>query len=158
MKKKKLDIDKLINSAKIGTSRWELDNIVYHDRTSNPVTLLEFLKRIQFLETLENASTADKHELTILKELADDLDPVECEELLTSGDDQAQQHFIENLARQGALETLCKNEISISTMSTMCKLSPNDFILTAKRSQDIINAIQELVIQGETLSKDVAGA
>ena len=41
MKKKKLDIDKLINSATIGTSRWELDNIVYHDRTSNPVTLLE---------------------------------------------------------------------------------------------------------------------
>jgi hypothetical protein len=56
------------------------------------------------------------------------------------------------------LETLCKNEISIATMTTMCKLSPNDFVLAAKRSQDIINAIQELVIQGETLSKDVAGA
>ena len=94
----------------------------------------------------------------MLKELADDLDPNECEELLTNNNDTAQQQFIENLARQGALETLCKNEISISTMSTMCKLSPNDFILTAKRSQDIINAIQELVIQGETLSKDVAGA
>jgi hypothetical protein len=158
MKKKKLDIDKLINSATIGTSRWELDNIVYHDRTSNPATLLEFLKRIQFLETLENPSLADKNELIVLRELANDLDPAECEELLTNNDDLAQQQFIENLARQGALETLCKNEISIATMSTMCKLSPNDFILTAKRSQDIINAIQELVIQGETLSKDVAGA
>ena len=43
-------------------------------------------------------------------------------------------------------------------MNAMCKLSPNDFILAAKRSQDIINSIRELVIQGETLSDDVAGA
>jgi hypothetical protein len=158
MKKKKLDIDKLIKCATIGTSRWELDNIVYHDRTSNPATLLDFLKRIQLLESLETVSEAEKNELTILRELAEELDVDDCEQLLSNQDDVAQQHFIENLARQGALETLCKNEISIATMTTMCKLSPNDFVLAAKRSQDIINAIQELVIQGETLSKDVAGA
>jgi hypothetical protein len=40
----------------------------------------------------------------------------------------------------------------------MCKLSPSDFIITAKRTQDLINSIHELVIQGETLSSDVAGA
>jgi len=158
MKKKKLDIDKLIKCATIGTSRWELDNIVYHDRTSNPATLLDFLKRIQLLESLETISESEKNELTILRELAEELDADDCEQLLSNQDDVAQQHFIENLARQGALETLCKNEISIATMTTMCKLSPNDFVLAAKRSQDIINAIQELVIQGETLSKDVAGA
>jgi hypothetical protein len=158
MKKKKLDIDKLIKCATIGTSRWELDNIVYHDRTSNPATLLDFLKRIQLLESLETISESEKNELTILRELAEELDADDCEQLLSNQDDVAQQHFIENLARQGALETLCKNEISIATMTTICKLSPNDFVLAAKRSQDIINAIQELVIQGETLSKDVAGA
>jgi hypothetical protein len=43
-------------------------------------------------------------------------------------------------------------------MNTACKLSPNDFILCAKRTQDLINAIQGLVIKGETLSSDVAGA
>lgn len=155
---KKLDIDGLIENAFLGKSRWELDNIVYNDRTTNPLTLLTFLKRIKYLSSQVDATPADSRELEILLELAEDLDQDDCTALLSNDDDLAQQHFIENLARQGALETLCKNEVSIATMSTMCKLSPNDFILAAKRSQDLINAIQELVIQGETLSNDVAGA
>ena len=43
-------------------------------------------------------------------------------------------------------------------MNTACKLSPNDFILCAKLTQDLIDAIQGLVIKGENLSMDVAGA
>jgi hypothetical protein len=40
----------------------------------------------------------------------------------------------------------------------MCRLSPEDFILTSKRTQDLISSIQELVIKGETLSDEMAGA
>ena len=155
---KQLDIDHLLQVASsAGPTKWELDTIVWNDRSTNPKTLVKFLQRIKELE-FSQATQADTQELAILNELASEMDQDDCEALLTSDDDTAKQNFLEDLARQGALQTLCENKISIETMTNMCKLSPEDFILTAKRSQDLINSIRELVIQGETLSNDVAGA
>lgn len=154
----KIDVERLISTASIGVSRWELDNIVWHDRTFNPKALLAFLTRISDLRKLTEKTEKETKELEILEELADKLDPAESESLLSSEDHLVQQNFIEQIARQGALETLCNNQLSMHTMETMCKLNPDDFILAAKRSQDIINAVRELVIQGETLSSDVGGA
>ena len=155
---KKLDIDSILSKAQLGLSRWELDNITWNDRASNPKTLYEFLTRIQELESLEEPSELELQELEILSELANDLDEQECVELLSNDDEVVQQNFIESLARQSALEVLTGGRVSFETMTTTCKLSPSDFILTAKRTQDLISAIQELVIQGETQSNDVAGA
>ena len=154
-----LDIDALLSLAKESSvSKWELDNITWHERASNPKVLLEFLGRIKELKKTENPTDEQRQELDILEELAEDMDNDDCEDLLSQDDELVRHRFIENLARQGALETLCNNAVSIDTMQKMCKLSPNDFILTAKRSQDLINSIRELVIQGETLSEDIAGA
>jgi hypothetical protein len=155
---KKLNIDFVLSQIPAGPGRWELDNIVYNDRTTNPETLLEFLKRIQFLQNHADLTAEMAAELAILEELAEDLDQDECVELLSKDDDIVRQQFIENLARRGAIEVLCKEKVSEETMNMTCKLSPSDFILTAKRTQDLINSIRELVIQGETLSRDVAGA
>lgn len=154
-----LDVEYLLSLAESSqVSKWELDNIVWHERTTNPDVLLQFLKRIDNLKSLEKPTPSQREELEILTSLADDMSQEECEELLSCDDEIVRHRFVEALARQGALETLCNNAVSIDTMEKMCKLSPNDFILAAKRSQDLINSIQELVIQGETLSKDVAGA
>lgn len=153
-KKSKLDVNKLLGLANTSPSRWELDNIVYSDRTSNPVTLRKFLERIQELRTTDAKSV----ELSILESLAQELDQAECEQLMSDDDELAQQNFIEDLARRSAVEVLTRDKVTFETMNVMCKLAPNDFILTAKRTQDIINSIHELVIQGETLSRDVAGA
>jgi hypothetical protein len=154
-----IDIEALLLLAEsFRISKWELDNIIWHERSTNPEVLLQFLRRIEYLRTIENPTIEIKQELTALEELADDMDQDSCEELFDQNDETVRHQFIERLARQGALETLCNNAISIDTMEQMCKLAPNDFILTAKRSQDLINSIQELVIQGETLSNDVAGA
>lgn len=158
MTNKKLDVDQLLEFAEANPSKWFIDTIVYSDRTTNPKTLVTFLSRIKQLRSMAVYSTADKAELRILEELAEELDEDDCKMLLSGNDEITQQQYLENLARQGALETLCNDQLSIETMTSMCKLSPNDFILAAKRSQDIINAIRELVIQGETLSEDVAGA
>jgi hypothetical protein len=153
-----LDIDSILSNARIGLSRWELDNIIWNDRTSNPKTLYNFLSRIQELSKKSDLTELEKDELEILQELAEDLNEQTCTELLSNDDDVVQQLFIERLARQSAIEVLTAGRVSFETMNTTCKLSPNDFILTAKRTQDLINSIQELVIQGETLSNDVAGA
>jgi len=153
-----LDIDSILSNARIGLSRWELDNIIWNDRTSNPKTLYNFLSRIQELSKKSDPTELEKDELEILQELAEDLNEQTCTELLSNDDDVVQQLFIERLARQSAIEVLTAGRVSFETMNTTCKLSPNDFILTAKRTQDLINSIQELVIQGETLSNDVAGA
>jgi hypothetical protein len=158
MKNKKLNTEKLLALASAGTSRWELDNITWHDRASNPETLILFLERISLLENIEDRSSKEERELDSLIDLANDLDEEECVELLSNDDEIVQQTFIENLARTSALEVLTNDRVSFETMNTMCKLSPSDFILTAKRTQDLINSIHELVIQGETLSSDVAGA
>jgi len=155
---KKLNVDYILSQVPAGPSRWELDNIVYNDRTINPETLLAFLHRIQVLRNEYEPSEEKAAELAILEELAEDLDQDECLEILSKDDDIVRQNFIENLARRGAIEVLCKEKVSEETMNMTCKLSPSDFILTAKRTQDLINSIRELVIQGETLSRDVAGA
>jgi hypothetical protein len=155
---KKQDIDQVLDLAVSGPSRWELDNITWHDRHSNPETLLNFLNRIKLLSEDKNLTSPEQHELEILLDLASDMDQDECEELLSNNDKIVRQNFIENLARQSALEVLCNDKVSVETMRITCKLSPSDFILTAKRTQDLINSIRELVIQGETLSNDVAGA
>jgi len=155
---KKLNIDKIINSASFTFEKWELDNIIWADRNSNPVTLMFFLSRIKELKNLESITILEKRELANLEELANQLDESECVELLNISEDQSRQLFLENLARQSAIEVITNQHTSFSTMETMCKLQPSDFILAAKRTQDLINAIHELVIQGETLSKDVAGA
>lgn len=157
--KLKLDIDKILQSSSPGLSKWELDNIVWNDRTTNPEALIKFLNRIKLLSGLGKDLTKEESlELSILIELANDLDEDECLELLSNNDELAQHRYIESLARKGALEVLCNGRVNVETMHEMCKLSPEDFILTSKRTQDLINSIKELIIQGETLSQDVAGA
>jgi hypothetical protein len=141
-----------------GPSKWELDSIIYYDRTSNLSTLAKFLTRIQDLQTLKTKATAEeKQELGYLVELLEELDEEECLELLDKTEEDHKTSFIEDLARTSAIEILTGGKISYESMNTACKLSPTDFILCAKRTQDLINAIQGLVIKGETLSMDVAG-
>lgn len=157
--KLKLNVDKLLAAASPGPSKWFLDNVVYHDRLNDPVVLEQFLKRIKSLQELgKTATPTEKEELEILTELANDLKEKECLELLSNDDDAVRQRYIETVARKAALEVLCNNKINLETMEELCKLSPEDFILASKRSQDLMNAIKELILQGETLSQDVAGA
>lgn len=157
--KLKLNLEKLLAASSAGPSKWELDNIVWGDRTTNIITLKNFLQRIKDLQSLENTATDhEKAELAILIELANDLDEDECLLLLSNEDDQVQHRYIESIARKAALEVLCDNRVHIETMNELCKLTPEDFILASKRSQDLINSIKELIIQGETLSQDMAGA
>ena len=107
--------------------------------------------------TLPIAIAEEKQELGYLVELLEELDEEECLELLDKTEEDHKTSFIEDLARTSAIEILTGGKISYESMNTACKLSPTDFILCAKRTQDLINAIQGLVIKGETLSMDVAG-
>ena len=117
------------------------------------------MTRIQDLQALKTKATAgEQQELDYLLALLEDLDADECLELSDQTDDDNKNTFIEDLARTSAIEILTGGRIGFETMNTACKLPPNDFILCAKRTQDLINAIQGLVVKGETLSMDVAGA
>ncbi len=152
-------IEKLLKLEKSETSKWELDNIIYWDRANNPATLIAFLKKVKELQTIKNPTNLEKEILQYHLELLGDLDLDECQKLLEEkDDDEFKNRYIENLARNCAIETLTSGKISFESMNTACKLSPNDFILCAKRTQDLITAIHGLVIKGETLSKDVGGA
>ena len=152
-------IKNILSELNTGPSKWELDTIVYHDRLSNTKTLAEFLTRIQKLEELKSTAAPDEQqELTYLLELLEELTDEDISELTNRSDEQSKDAFIEDLARTSAIEILTGGKILYETMNTACKLSPGDFIMCAKRTQDLINAIQGLVVKGETLSKDVAGA
>ena len=156
---KTTQIKNILSKLSTTPSKWELDSIIYHDRTSNAKTLAKFLTRIQDLQALKTKATAgEQQELDYLLALLEDLDADECLELSDQTDDDNKNTFIEDLARTSAIEILTGGRIGFETMNTACKLPPNDFILCAKRTQDLINAVQGLVVKGETLSMDVAGA
>ena len=159
LKMKTTQIKNILSKLSTTPSKWELDSIIYHDRTSNAKTLAKFLTRIQDLQALKtNATAGEQQELDYLLALLEDLDADECLELSDQTDDDNKNTFIEDLARTSAIEILTGGRIGFETMNTACKLPPNDFILCAKRTQDLINAVQGLVVKGETLSMDVAGA
>ena len=159
LKMKTTQIKNILSKLSTTPSKWELDSIIYHDRTSNAKTLAKFLTRIQDLQALKTKATAgEQQELDYLLALLEDLDADECLELSDQTDDDNKNTFIEDLARTSAIEILTGGRIGFETMNTACKLPPNDFILCAKRTQDLINAVQGLVVKGETLSMDVAGA
>lgn len=152
-------IDNLLKLKKTTISKWELDNIIYWDRTSNPTTLLSFLNKTKDLSIIKNPDPEEHLMLQYHLDILEDLNQEECYSLLNDNDeDEIKNRYIENLARTCAIETLTSGKISFESMNTACKLSPNDFISCAKRTQDLITAIHGLVIKGETLSKDVAGA
>lgn len=152
------DIKKILDKVDESPNKWELDNIIYWDRTTNPKTLVRFLNRINDLRFNEKISKTEEHEYKKLLELLAELDLKECLELLKQDEDEIKDAFIEDLARMSAIQVITMGRVEFETMETACKLSPTDFILCAKRTQDIITSIQGLVIKGETLSSDVAGA
>lgn len=152
------NIDQILTKLYAGPSKWELDNVIYHDRFSNVRTLHSFLSRIKELNTINSKSKAEETELQLLQELLDELDDDEVNDLINQDDFANKDSFIEDLARKSAIESMTLGRLNIDTLETACKLSPNDFILCAKRTQDLMNSIQSLVIKGENLSKDVAGA
>lgn len=151
-------IKNFLTKAAGGPSKWELDTIIWADRTSDLKVLVKFLTRVEELRTKTDLTPPEKEELKHLLELVGDLDKTECESLLNQTEEESKESYLEDLARTCAIEVLTNGKLSFDTMSISCRLSPNDFILCAKRTQDLINAIHGLVIKGETLSKDVAGA
>jgi len=155
---KQEQIKDVLSSINSGPSKWELDTIIWNDRLSNPEILINFLLRIQELQAIKKRSASLQQELDFLLDLLDDIEDTDVEVLINRTDNDARDAFIEELAKVSAIEVLTGGKLSFETMNTACKLSPNDFILCAKRTQDLINAIQGLAIKGETLSNDVAGA
>lgn len=151
-------IKEVLSSSLKCPSKWELDNVIWADRTTDPDVLIQFLNRIEHLSGLTGQTPQEKQELELLTELLDDLDEDDCAHMLNPTEEEAKDSFIEKLARTSAIEILTNGRLGYETMNTACKLSPNDFILCAKRTQDLITAIQGLVVKGETLSTDVAGA
>ena len=151
-------IKDVLSSINLGPSKWELDNITWHDRLSNPKTLAAFLDRIQELKSIKKPAADIQRELVYLLELWEEVEQSDIDDLCNRTEEDAKDVFIEELAKVSAIEVITGGKISYETMNTACKLSPNDFILCAKRTQDLLNSIQGLVVKGETLSKDVAGA
>ena len=151
-------IAKIVHNTDLSPSKWELDTIIWWDRTTNKKSLLRFFDRINTLKTKTALSVSEQTELENLLELLDELEEQDCKDLLRQTEDEAKDAFIEHLFRVGAIQILTNGKMDYDIMETACKLSPNDFIMCAKRTQDLISQIQGLVIKGETLSKDVAGA
>lgn len=150
---------KILSETSIGPSKWELDNVTWAERFTDPKILLKFFNRINdLIESQDSLSSNDKMELSYLLEMLEDMEETDVQELLDRSEDEQRDSFIEDLARIAAIETLTNTRMSIETMTIACKLNPNDFILCAKRTQDLINSIQGLVLKGEILSQDIPQA
>jgi len=152
------EVYEILDRLYTGPTKWELDQIIYADRLTNKHTLACFLLQIKTLDSKENLTLNEKVELKYLTELFKEIDEENINELVNQDEETSRDAFIETLARKSALESLTMGRLNYQTLDTACKLSPNEFILCAKRTQDLMNSIQGLVVKGENLSKDVAGA
>lgn len=137
-------------------SKWELDNITWADRTTDPRVLSQFLQRIEELQL--SSTLAGKQELAFLLELLEEIPEYEVALLVDQTEDAAKSQFIEQLARTSAIEILADNKLSFNTVETTCRLGHNDFILCATRAQELINAVQGMMIKSESLSEDIPQA
>ena len=137
-------------------SKWELDNITWADRTTDPRVLSQFFLRIEELQ--QSSNRAAQQELGFMLELLEDISEEDVNLLVTQTEDAAKSHFIERLARVSAIEILADNKLSFCTMETTCKLGHNDFILCATRAQELINTVQGMMIKSESLSEDIPQA
>ena len=155
---KTTQIKDVLSSINLAPSKWELDTITWYDRLSNPTALVKFLSRVQELQAIKKRTVDVQQELDNLLVLLDEIDDTDIVDLINRSEEDARDSFIEDLAKVSAIEVITNGKLSFETMNTACKLSPNDFIRCAKRTQDLLNSIQGLVVKGETLSKDVAGA
>lgn len=151
-------IGELLEKIKLGPSKWELDNLIYHDRYSNPETLAAFLQRIKVLESSTDKTSQEEREFKNLVELLDEMEEADVFDICYQTEDDAKDSYIEQLARLSAIQVLTDGKMDYEVMNTACKLSPNDFILCAKRTQELINSIRGLVIKGEALSQDIPQA
>jgi hypothetical protein len=91
------NITNVLSQLRACPSKWELDNIIWSDRTTDPQVLSKFLQRIEELQ--QSSSRAATQELAILLELLEDIDEADCQSLIDQTDDSARILFIENLAR-----------------------------------------------------------
>lgn len=156
IKMKTENITNVLSQLRACPSKWELDTITWSDRTTDPQVLSKFLQRIEELQ--QSSSRAATQELTFLLELLEDITEEEVSLLIDQTEDAVKSQYIEKLARVSAIEILADNKLSFDTVNSTCKLSHNDFILCATRAQELITAIQGLMIKCESLSSDVPQA
>lgn len=150
------NITNVLSQLRACPSKWELDNITWADRTTDPQVLSKFLQRIEELQQL--SSRAATQELAILLELLEEINDYEVELLVDQTEAAAKSQYIEKLARVSAVEILSDNKLSFNTIDVTCKLGHNDFILCATRAQELITAVQSMMIKSESLSQDIPQA
>ena len=150
------NITNVLSQLRACPSKWELDNITWADRTTDPQVLSKFLQRIEELQ--QASSRAATQELTILLELLEEINEDEVALLINQTEDAAKSQYIEKLARVSAIEILLDNKLSFDTVDSTCKLGHNDFILCATRAQELITAVQSMMIKSESLSQDIPQA
>jgi hypothetical protein len=150
------NITNVLSQLRDCPSKWELDNIIWSDRTADPQVLSKFLQRIEELQ--QASSRAATQELTILLELLEEINDYEVELLVDQTEAAAKSQYIEKLARVSAVEILSDNKLSFNTIDVTCKLGHNDFILCATRAQELITAVQSMMIKSESLSQDIPQA
>ena len=107
---------------------------------------------------MPSKTSSEEQELVHLVDLLDEMEEADVFDVCYQTEDDSKENFIEELARVSAIQVLTNGKMDFETMNTACKLSPNDFILCAKRTQEIINSIRGLVIKGETLSQNIPQA
>jgi hypothetical protein len=156
IKMKTENITNVLSQLRACPSKWELDNITWSDRTTDPQVLSKFLQRIEELQQL--SSRAATQELAILLELLEEINDYEVELLVDQTEAAAKSQYIEKLARVSAVEILSDNKLSFNTIDVTCKLGHNDFILCATRAQELITAVQSMMIKSESLSQDIPQA
>jgi hypothetical protein len=156
IKMKTENITNVLSQLRACPSKWELDNIIWSDRTTDPQVLSKFLQRIEELQ--QASSRAATQELAILLELLEDITEEEVVLLVNQTEAAAKSQYIEQLARVSAIEILANNKLSFDTVNTTCKLGHNDFILCATRAQELINTVQGMMIKCESLSQDIPQA
>lgn len=138
-------------------SKYELYYIKWNGINFDKDKLVQFIKRIKFLEITSFFYKPHKEELNLLKEIKESYNQKTLNGLLNNDEIISRNGLIEKWSRIAAIDILLTNTYSRATYTVISNLPIQDYQLILKRIEELVKIGQNIRHQSDNISKDIPG-
>jgi hypothetical protein len=138
-------------------SKYELLHITWKGIEFDREQLIKFIKRIKLLKFLSIFSKQHKEELIILNEIYNLYDKRRINGLLNNESNISKWAIIEKWSRIAAVDLLLTGTYSRNTFTTISNFPVQDYQLTIKRIEELVDTGKNLTYQKDKISDNIPG-